>query len=146
MANRAPEIVKMLEAGLEIGVGAAKVGSSIWKEIRHGGKDKIGSVLLQDSVGAMWKVRVRRTGKRGRYLKFSSQSPEGRKFRASADGHHPSKYAGISVSEWEVFALFAQGEKDWQGRTENEELTVAVHELLNRLVASATTEQDDDDD
>ncbi|WP_334907455.1 hypothetical protein [Nostoc sp.] len=61
-----------------------------------------------------WKVKVRRTGNRGRYLKISSYPDYKQSLRASADKY--KSYLQITSDEWEVFYRTAKGLKDSRAR------------------------------
>ena len=99
----------------------------LWNEIWHGRKDYLGSVMLQDSSSRLWKVKVRFTGYRRRYLKIRLVSNTSRKLRASADGYKPGEYLCITPNEWQVFACLAEGKHD-------SELHACAQSILSRLV------------
>lgn len=107
-----------------------KVGETaeeLWNEIWHGGKEDLGEVLIQDSSSRLWKVKVRFTGYRKRYLKIKLESNGSRKIRASADNYKPEEYLRITPDEWHVFALLAKDEND-------RELYACARSILDRLV------------
>lgn len=91
----------------------------------HNGKEYLGEVFIQDSSGRLWKVKVRYTGHRQRYLKISSQSNTSREIRASADNYKPEEYLQITPNEWESFYRLANNERDFYG---------CVQSILDRLV------------
>lgn len=100
-----------------------QIGSTIIDKIQHNGKDYVGEFSIRDNKYIEWKVKVRQTGNRGRYLKFESKTHDV-KFRASADGYRPEKYAQITPTEWEYCAAYALGDQSYQSQ---------VKSLLNRL-------------
>jgi hypothetical protein len=129
----AQNIIALYKAGK----AAYKVGSqvkNIYDLVSQGGKDKVGSVLMRDSNGNLWEVKVRATGKRGRYIKITSKPKASREIRASVDDYKPEKYLFITSDEWTIFALFAEGKDDWQGRLEDQDLYSNAKSILNRLV------------
>lgn len=107
-----------------------KVGEAaedLWNEIWHGGKEDLGSVLIQDSSCHLWKVKVRFTGYRKRYLKIKLESNGSRKIRASADNYKPGEYLRITPDEWHIFALLAKDNND-------PKLYACAQNILDRLV------------
>jgi hypothetical protein len=126
-------LVRSGEKAFQAGRKTLKWGRGFYEEIAHNGKDKVGSVLLRDHQMRLWKVRVRRTGHRERYLKFDPENHDAQKFRASADSDKPHGYQSISEAEWMVFALFAEGGSDWEGRVEDADLHASVKTVLDRL-------------
>jgi hypothetical protein len=60
---------------------------NIFNKFLHDGKEYFGEVLIQDNAGYLWKIRVRWTGDRGRYLKLDSQSNSSQQIRVTADGY-----------------------------------------------------------
>lgn len=101
----------------------------LWNEVWHGGKDYMDSVILQDSSSRLWKIKVRFTGYRGRYLKIRLMSDNSRKLRASADGYKQGKYLCVKPNEWQVFACLAEGRY-------NSELHEWAQSILSRLVGT----------
>ncbi|MBH8551694.1 hypothetical protein I8751_04745 [Nostocaceae cyanobacterium CENA357] len=98
---------------------------ALLNRVRHDGKDYLGEVFVQDSYGCLWKIKVRYTGNRKRYLKISSQSGKSRHIRASADNHKPGEYLQIAPNEWESFYRLANNEQQFYKCTQN---------ILDRLV------------
>ena len=99
----------------------------LWNEIWHGGKDYLGSVMLQDSSSRLWKVKVWFTGYRGRYLKIRLMSDSSRKLRASVDGYKRGEYLCVTPNEWQIFVRLAEGRHD-------SELHACAQSILSRLV------------
>ena len=52
----------------------ARLTHKLLDDVVYKGKEYLGEVFTQDSYGCLWKVKVRYTGNRKRYLKISSQS------------------------------------------------------------------------
>jgi hypothetical protein len=88
----------------------AKTTRVIWWELRHDGKEKYGSVTIDDGNGGTWKIRVRWTGNRGNYLKIDSKDNHAIKYLVSAEGYRPEKYLQITEAQWEPFLRLAKGE------------------------------------
>ena len=133
----AEELMRLYRGGKKViqpGKRTLKFGKDFYDKIAHDGKDKVGSILLRDHQMRLWKVRVRRKGHRERYLKFDPKNHDAHEFRASADSYKPDGYQSISEPEWMVFALFAEGDSDWEGRVEDTDLHATVKAVLNRLV------------
>jgi hypothetical protein len=136
MANLEDILAQYQTGGIAVRSGKKKelkTGRDLWDAVHHGGKERIGSVRLRDESGRGWKVRVRSSGKRGRYLKLTSLDGSGLEVRATADGYKPEMYRSITPEEWTVFALFAEGGSDWLGRRDDPALLDCVKELLHRL-------------
>lgn len=108
---------------VEIGTGARE----LWWTFRHDGKEKYGSVVLNDGMGGGMKIRVRWTGNRGHYLKVDSTANDAIKYLVSADGHRPDKYLQITEGQWELFLRLARGE-------ESPDLTEAVRPVLAQII------------
>ncbi|MFB2880476.1 hypothetical protein [Floridanema aerugineum] len=104
-----------------------KVAEDLWNEAWHGGKEDFGSVLIQDSNSRLWKVKVRFTGYRKRYLKIKLESHGSLKIRASADNYKPGEYLRITPDEWHVFALLAKDNNE-------RELYACARSIIDRLV------------
>ncbi len=113
-----------------------KTGRDLWDAIKHGGKERIGSVRLSTGDDRAWKVRVRRSGKRGRYLKINSKDGSGLEIRATADQYRPDEYRCITPEEWTVLALFAEGRSDWQGRRDDGDLATCAQDIITRITTS----------
>ncbi|MEM7592349.1 MAG: hypothetical protein AAF383_12645 [Cyanobacteria bacterium P01_A01_bin.83] len=98
-------------------------------ESNHGHKNKqyLGELVLTDVNEHPWKVKVRYTKKRGRYLKISSQIDSSQKMRASADGY--KAYTQITPEEWEIFNRLS-GLKDQQ------QLHNRARQILNKLLGN----------
>ncbi len=124
-------------AGYEAAKAARGITTSTWDLFRHDTKDRVGSVRMTDSRGRRWKVRVRHTGKRGSYLKLTTLTGPEREIRASAEAYKPGLYAPVTREEWVAFALFAEGDDNWGGRTGDPELFAAVTTVFERLVSNA---------
>lgn len=78
------------------GKAAYKIGKyGLFDNIVHAGKDRVGEVLIRDSSYRLWEVKVRVTGKRGRYLKINSKLGK-EEILASAEGYKPGKYLSIT--------------------------------------------------
>ena len=98
-----------------------------------GGKDKFGSFYIWDSSYEEWKVRVRRSEKRGCYLKLTSDGVE---VLATVSPYKPHKYGShgkyprISMEEWEACVLLADGESGNRGPFIDQELVEAVREVI----------------
>ncbi|BAY31587.1 hypothetical protein NIES2107_34480 [Nostoc carneum NIES-2107] len=91
-----------------------KLGKKIAKDANHlfghSGKDDLGETILCDSHNRKWKVKVRSSNKRGRYLKIYSYPDGKKKLRASAEQY--KYYLRITFDEWELFYRSATGLKD----------------------------------
>ncbi|MDZ8050714.1 MAG: hypothetical protein RMX68_021030 [Aulosira sp. ZfuVER01] len=87
----------------------------------HSHKDDLGETVLRDSHNREWKVKVRYSSKRGRYLKIYSYPDGKKKLRASADQY--KYYLRITPDEWEWFCRAAEG-------LQNSQVTA----VLDRLV------------
>ena len=132
-------IVVAIKTGTKVLKAARKVGKKAKKaynNAKHDGKDNIGSVRVRDMHGCLWKVRVRNSGKRGRYLKLKPKGHAADKFRASCDGYKPDEYRAISENDWLGFMYFAEGYNDWEGRVDEPELFVFVKYVLNKMIYS----------
>ena len=123
-------------AGYEAAKATRGIVKSTWDLFRHDTKDRVGSVRMTDAAGRRWKVRVRHTGKRGSYLKLTTVTGPEREIRASAEGYKPGLYAPVTREEWVAFALFAEGDDNWGGRSGDPALLAAVTTVFERLVAS----------
>jgi hypothetical protein len=119
------QIVQLYKAG-KTAYKAGKEGKKLYEKLLHGGKDRVGKVLIRDNRYHLWEVKVRETGKRGRYLKITSEL-NGDEILASADNYKIGKYLSITSDEWEVFALYTEHEED-------ENLDTCAKNILNRLV------------
>ena len=93
--------------------------------VMHDGKDYYGEVDVQDSSGTLWRIRVRRTGDRGRYLKINSKTNSSRQIRATADGY--KDYVQITPDEWDMFRLLV-------GNPNHVELYLYAKKVLSRIV------------
>lgn len=93
-----------------LGKEIAQDASKLFDYTRHSGKHYLGETVLCDSSNRKWKVKVRRTGNRGRYLKISSYPDYKQSLRASADEY--KSYLQITSDEWEVFYRTAGGLTD----------------------------------
>ena len=60
---------------------------NVFNEVMHSGKEYFGEVCVQDSSGNLWKIRIRHTGDRGRYLKIDSKTNSSHQIRATADNY-----------------------------------------------------------
>ncbi len=98
---------------------------TVLEDVVYNGKEYLGEVFIQDSYGCLWKVKVRYTGNRKRYLKISSQSSASRKIRASADNYKPGEYLHMTPKEWENFYRLANNDQ---------EVYRCVQSTLDRLV------------
>ncbi|MUG91708.1 hypothetical protein F7734_04105 [Scytonema sp. UIC 10036] len=97
------------------------LGCKLVEDTRHKPKQYLGEVVIYDNKNCRWKIKLRSTGTRGRYLKLSSQNCK--ELRASADGY--KSYLQMTSSEWEVLYRLAHGVEDVQGRAQ---------QILNRLI------------
>ncbi|MBW4562624.1 MAG: hypothetical protein KME32_16025 [Mojavia pulchra JT2-VF2] len=93
--------------------------------VMHDSKDYYGEVDVQDSSGTLWRIRVRRTGDRGRYLKINSKTNSSRQIRATADGY--KDYVQITPDEWDMFRLLV-------GNPNHVELYLNAKKVLSRIV------------
>ncbi len=73
-------------------------------------RQNLGKTVLRDSHNREWKVKVRYSKKRGRYLKLYSYVDGKKKLRASADQY--KYYLRITPDEWELFYRAAAGLED----------------------------------
>ena len=105
----------------------AKTTRTIWWELRHDGKERIGSFDIYDGHGGTWKVRVRWTGNRGHYLKVDSRDDEAIKYLVSAEGYRPEKYLQITEEEWALFLPLAKGKA-------SAEMVQAVGPVLDKIL------------
>ncbi len=117
----------------KVGKVALPITKSMYDEIKHGGKEKIGSSFyLKDKRGREWKIKVRRTGKRDEYVKFKCIDDGGNKlkFKAGVTSHRrkPEKYYQISNDEWSVLAIMAESDG-----SESSDLLEVCEGILNRL-------------
>lgn len=116
------EIITLIKTGK----AAYKIGKyGLFDNVVHGGKDRVGEVKIRDSSYCLWEVKVRETGKRGRYLKISSKLSD-EEILASAEGYKPGKYMSITQDEWTVFALCTEND--------NPQLISCAQNILDRLV------------
>lgn len=116
------DIIMLYKAGK----AAYKVGKyGLVDNIAHGGKDRVGEVLIRDSSYCLWKIKVRITGNRGRYLKIKSKL-DGQELRASTEGYKPGKYLSITDDEWTVFALCTEND--------DPQLHACAQSILDRLL------------
>lgn len=115
------QIVQYYKAGKTVYKG----GKNLYDKLLHGGKDRVGEVLIRDNRYHLWEVKVRQTGKRGKYLKITSEL-NGNEILASADNYKIGKYLSITSEEWEVFALCTMHD--------DENLYTCAQDILNRLV------------
>lgn len=131
------EIVAGYEAGATShanGKPLAEGAAALWAGTTAAGQ--VGTVLLRDSARRQWGVDVRRD-QRGRYLQLRPIGIDIERFRASADGHRPSDWLPISPLEWTAFALLAGGTHGPEGHVEDDELSIQVRRLLDRMVREA---------
>lgn len=99
---------------------------SIYEDLVHSGKDELGEFYLRDRNYQNWEVKVRITGRRGRYLKLKSNLVDST-IRVSADGYKPGKYLQMRLEEWMAFAAYVE--------TRDSRLKPCLEEVLDRLVA-----------
>jgi len=90
-----------------LGKEIAQDANQLLNNTRHSVKHDLGETVLCDSSNREWKVKVRRTANRGRYLKISSYPDHKQRLRASADKY--KSYLQITSDEWEVFYRTAGG-------------------------------------
>lgn len=102
---------------LESGIGIITKPPKIFPSKRQ----NLGKTVLHDSHNREWKVKVRYSKKRGRYLKLYSYPDGKKKLRASAAQY--KYYLQITSDEWELFYRAARG-------LENSRVTA----VLDRLV------------
>ncbi|BAY62234.1 hypothetical protein NIES22_23030 [Calothrix brevissima NIES-22] len=102
-------------------IGGIKIAQDISKIFGHNGRNDLGKTVLRDSHNREWKVKVRHSSKRGRYLKIYSYPDGKKKLRASADQY--KYYLHITYDEWELFYKAAAGLEDSR-----------VRSVLDRLV------------
>lgn len=103
--------------------------------LSNGGKEEFGSVIMEDSNGKGWKIKVRWKGKRGHYLKIKPRDHEAEKIHAGPTAYidKPHKYKKILQEEWEAFAQFADGRSKWADLPDPE-LRNICQTILNRLI------------
>lgn len=90
---------------------AFKMSAKIYGAMKHpDGKDCVGEFRVRDNTSREWKIKVRATGNRGKYLKLKSKVGS-REIRASANGYKPEKYARITPQEWSACAEYALGDE-----------------------------------
>ncbi|AFY65886.1 hypothetical protein GEI7407_1392 [Geitlerinema sp. PCC 7407] len=99
---------------------------SIYEDLVHSGKKELGEFYLKDGNYITWKIKVRVTGNRGRYLKLKSNLSDDT-IRVSADGYKPSKYLQMRLEEWMAFAAYV--------KTRDSRLKSCLEDVLDRLVA-----------
>lgn len=104
--------------------------------LRRRGK-KVGSVVLGDELGLAWKVKVRLSGKRGRYVVAEPVERPGPPIRASADAFRPDKYLALEPAGWELLARLAAHRADWRRQVDDAEGLRLAREHLTRLVRAA---------
>ncbi|MEP0755310.1 hypothetical protein NDA03_24155 [Trichocoleus sp. Lan] len=119
------QIVQLYKAS-KTAYKAGKEGKKIYEKLLHGGKDRVGEVLIRDSRYHLWEVKVRQTVKRGKYLKITSEL-NGDEILASANNYKIGKYLAITLEEWEVFALCTEHDDD-------EKISKCAQDILTRLV------------
>ena len=84
-----------------------KLGKEISRDVHesidsgHKKKQYLGEIVISDINIHPWKIKLRCTKKRGRYLKIASQIDESQKIRVSADGY--KHYIQITSEEWDIF-------------------------------------------
>ncbi|MBD2199748.1 MULTISPECIES: hypothetical protein [Calothrix] len=98
---------------------------SVFNEVMHSGKEYFGDVCVQDISGNLWKIRVRHTGDRGRYLKIDSKTNSSQQIRATADDY--KDYVRITPDEWEVFRLLV-------GNPNDKDLYYKAKSILSRII------------
>lgn len=117
-----------------------KAAKKTWTKLKHDGYERAGTARIVDSQDDEWQVKIRRSGKRGRFLRIERKRPKGEEFLACA-GHKPEKYLQITSEEWEAFYLFAYREdhhdQEWVGHIEQRDLYACVKGILARLAASS---------
>lgn len=106
---------------------AVSVSFLVHDEIVHGGKNSYGEVKVKDKQNRLWKIKIRKTGNRGRYLKCRVIGDSSIKFRASADSYKPTKYIQIEPAEWDIFLCLSQ-EKN------NSDLKDKSENLVNKMI------------
>jgi len=124
------EIIALLGTIQRAGNGityASHAAEGIYNDLVHSGKEDLGKFYLQDSNYRTWKVKVRTTGNRGRYLKVKCKTL-GMKRKVSADGYKPGKYLQIASEEWIAFAVYAE--------TQDSRLLPCIGQVLNRLATN----------
>lgn len=133
------EVVANYQAGAtshQNGKRLADGARALWEAVNALDGGQVGTVLLRDSARRQWGVDVRRDG-RGRYLQLRPIGIDIERFRASADRHLPAEWLTIAPLEWTAFALFSASALGPEGHTEDEELAVQAHRLLDRMVREA---------
>lgn len=91
----------------------------------HKNKQYLGEIIITDINKHPWKIKVRYTKNRGRYLKISSQLDSNSKMRVSADGY--KNYTQISGEEWEIFNRLS-------GLKSQQQLYDRAKQILNKLL------------
>ena len=136
------QMVAMYESGkkvINVATGGIKEARKLLDKILHGGREKYGSVLMEDKKGKGWKIRIRWKGSKGYYLKIKPKGqPEGQemaKFRAGSSAYieYPDEYKKILQEDWQCFALFAAGKSNWAGAPDPD-LRGVCQDILNRLI------------
>lgn len=116
-------------AEIAVIIEAIKSTNSAYENIYNlmAGKEKIGEFPMKDKWGRFWQIKVRKTTKRDRYLKFEALFDKNIEIKASVDGKYkPYKYIPISLEAWNLFGIYSQ--------TKDSYLTIYVEDLLNELV------------
>lgn len=103
-----------------------KLSGKIHESLKHpDGIDYVGEFRVRDFNSREWKIKVRETGNRGRYLKLKAKVGD-REVRASADNYKPGKYARITPQEWSLCVEYATGDE-----TKHSQVLTIVNRLVN---------------
>lgn len=103
------------------------IQGTFYNTVLLGGKEKIGQLTMKDRRDRLWLVKVRETGKRGKYLKFEALFDKDVEIRASVNGKYkPHKYIFTSLEAWKLLGIYSQ--------TKDTYLESYVEDVLNQLV------------
>jgi hypothetical protein len=119
-------LVKSAQVAHKAAMYAGDVVKGVYEDFIHDGKEEVGEFYLRDRNYRTWEVKVRATGKRGKYLKLKSNLADDT-IRVSADGYKPGKYLQMRLEEWIAFATYVE--------TRDSRLKPCLEDVLDRLVA-----------
>ena len=106
---------------------AGKPVYKLWNEIQYSGKEYMDEVVIKDSSGRHWEVKVRCNREQKRHLKIQSKSMHTLQIVAAADFLKQNDSLRITADEWHVFFLLANYKHDG-------ELYAFAHQIINKLV------------
>lgn len=130
--NKVPKEEGTPSQAVKSGYVANKMTESLWRN-----RKKIATYYMGDTLGLVWRVKVRRTTKRGRYVRVEPVGLKGPCIRASVDAYQPERYLPVDPATWEALAFHSPDSNDWRVFVDVQEQASAARVALTRLVRDA---------